>query len=99
MMSPGRGGLQQASGAAGKVIKIGVDLPMSGGEAPNGEPTNNGVLLAIDDANKAGGYKGMMFEEVLKDDAVNGVHDPAQGAKNVQELLADSAVVGLVASF
>ena len=99
MMSPGRGGLQQASGAAGKVIKIGVDLPMSGGEAPNGEPTNNGVLLAIDDANKAGGYQGMMFEEVLKDDAVNGVHDPAQGAKNVQELLADSAVVGLVASF
>ena len=99
MMSPGSGGLQPASGAAGKVIKIGVDLPMSGGEAPNGEPTNNGVLLAIDDANKAGGYKGMMFEEVLKDDAVNGVHDPAQGAKNVQELLADSAVVGLVASF
>ena len=99
MMSPGSGGLQPASGAAGKVIKIGVDLPMSGGEAPNGEPTNNGVLLAIDDANKAGGYKGMMFEEVLKDDAVNGVHDPAQGAKNIQELLADSAVVGLVASF
>jgi len=99
MMSPGSGGLQPASGAAGKVIKIGVDLPMSGGEAPNGEPTNNGVLLAIDDANKAGGYKGMMFEEVLKDDAVNGVHDPAQGAKNVQELLADSAVVALVASF
>jgi branched-chain amino acid transport system substrate-binding protein len=98
---PGSGGLQPASGAAmaGKTIKIGVDLPMSGGEAPNGEPTNNGVLLAIDDANKAGGYKGMKFEEVLKDDAVNGVHDPAQGAKNVQELLADSAVVGIVGNF
>ncbi len=100
-MGPGSGGLQPASGAAmaGKTIKIGVDLPMSGGEAPNGEPTNNAVLLAIDDANKAGGYKGMMFEEVLKDDAVNGVHDPAQGAKNVQELLADSAVVAIMGNF
>ena len=100
-MAPGSGALQPANGAAmaGKTIKIGVDLPMSGGEAPNGEPTNNGVLLAIEDANRAGGYKGMKFEEVLKDDAVNGVHDPAQGAKNVQELLADPAVVALVASF
>jgi branched-chain amino acid transport system substrate-binding protein len=82
---------------AAQVVKIGVDLPMSGGEAPNGVPTNNGVLLAIDEANKAGGM--YMFQEVLKDDAVNGVHDPAQGAKNVQELVADSAVVGIVGNF
>jgi branched-chain amino acid transport system substrate-binding protein len=90
-------GLHAANAAAGRVVKIGVDLPMSGGEAPNGVPTNNGVLLAIDEANKAGGpYR---FEEVLKDDAVNGVHDPAQGAKNVQELVADSAVVGIIGNF
>jgi branched-chain amino acid transport system substrate-binding protein len=97
VMIPGSGGVRPV-GAAG-VIKIGVDLPMSGGEAPNGVPTNNGVLLAIDDANRAGGYNGTMFEEVLKDDAVNGVHDPAQGAKNIQELIADSDVVGIVGNF
>ena len=96
LMIPGSGGLRPASAAA-TVVKIGVDLPMSGGEAPNGVPTNNGVLLAIDEANKAGGQ--YQFEEVLKDDAVNGVHDPAQGAKNVQELIADRAVVGIVGSF
>ncbi len=96
-MIPGSGGVRPVSAAG--VIKIGVDLPMSGGEASNGVPTNQGVLLAIDDANKAGGYNGMMFEEVLKDDAVNGVHDPAQGAKNIQELIADPAVVAMVASF
>ena len=90
-------GVHPANAAAGRVVKIGVDLPMSGGEAPNGVPTNNGVLLAIDEANKAGGP--YTFEEVLKDDAVNGVHDPAQGAKNVQELVADSAVVGIVGNF
>lgn len=97
VMVPGSGGLRPVSAAG--VIRIGVDLPMSGGEAPNGVPTNNGILLAIDEANKAGGYNGTMFEEVLKDDAVNGVHDPAQGAKNIQELLADSAVVGIVGNF
>ena len=96
-MIPGSGGVGPVSAAG--VIRIGVDFPMSGGEAPNGVPSNNGVLLAIDDANKAGGYNGMMFEEVLKDDAVNGVHDPAQGAKNIQELLADSQVVGIVGNF
>lgn len=91
------GGLGPQVARAAQVVKIGVDLPMSGGEAPNGVPTNNGVLLAIDEANKAGGM--YMFQEVLKDDAVNGVHDPAQGAKNVQELVADSAVVGIVGNF
>jgi len=90
-------GLGPQPARAAQVVKIGVDLPMSGGEAPNGVPTNNGVLLAIDEANRAGGP--YMFQEVLKDDAVNGVHDPAQGAKNVQELVADSAVVGIVGNF
>jgi branched-chain amino acid transport system substrate-binding protein len=95
LMLPGTGGLTPVRAAT--VVKIGVDLPMSGGEAPNGVPTNNGVLLAIDEANKAGGP--YQFEEVLKDDAVNGVHDPAQGAKNMQELIADRAVVAIVGSF
>src|SRR5881396_3640726 len=37
-----------ASGAAGgKTIKIGTELPMSGAETANGEPTANGVKLAI----------------------------------------------------
>lgn len=97
LMTPGTGGMHPVSAAGMTTVKIGVDLPMSGGEAPNGAPTNNGILLAIEDANKGGGP--YQFEEVLKDDAVNGVHDPAQGAKNIQELLADSAVVAMVASF
>jgi len=29
------------------VVKIGVELPLSGGEAPNGGPTLNGIKLAI----------------------------------------------------
>ena len=33
------------------------------------------------------------------DDAVNGAHDPGQGAKNVQQFVADSAVLGMVGPF
>ena len=37
-----------ASGAAGgTAVKIGIELPMTGGEAPNGVPTANGVALAL----------------------------------------------------
>ena len=39
-------------------LKIGIDLPLSGGEVANGEPTQNGVLLAIQQANEAGGVGG-----------------------------------------
>jgi len=90
-------GLRPAAAAGMTEVKIGVDLPMSGGEAPNGVPTNNGVTMAIEEANKLGGS--YHFSESLKDDAVNGVHDPAQGAKNMQELISDTAVVGIVGNF
>src|SRR6202049_3970731 len=33
------------------------------------------------------------------DDAVQGVHDPAQGAQNVKTFIADSAVLGMVGPF
>src|SRR6478672_5732867 len=40
---------------SGDTVKIGVDLPGSGGDASDGIPTRNGMQLAIDQANKAGG--------------------------------------------
>ncbi|HEX7495245.1 MAG TPA: hypothetical protein VF349_01295, partial [Candidatus Limnocylindrales bacterium] len=45
-----------SSGTQGpKAVKIGVDLPLSGGELPNGDPTIKGVELAIDQ-NPVSGY-------------------------------------------
>ena len=40
-----------ASAPTGPVIKIGVDLPLSGGEVANGQPTLQGVELAVKQAN------------------------------------------------
>lgn len=87
------------SGGGGSkgTVKIGIDLPLSGGETTNGEPTANGVKLALKDAGGvAGGYT---IELDIRDDAVNGVHNPDQGATNVQALVADEAVIGMVGPF
>ncbi len=90
-----------AAGAAlapGSTVTIGVELPMSGGEAANGVPTANGVRLAVDQANAKSGNK-YKYQVTVLDDAVNGKHDPAQGAKNIQQFIADKNVMGVVGPF
>ncbi len=87
------------SGATGKTIKIGTELPMSGAETANGEPTANGVRLAIKQANAKSAVPGYTLDISVQDDAVNGVHDPQQGATNMHTLVADSSVVGVVGPF
>jgi branched-chain amino acid transport system substrate-binding protein len=72
---------------------------MSGGETANGEPAANGVKLLIDQINKAGGINGCQLEINVQDDAVNGVHDPQQGAKNLQTLVAEPKVIGVVGPY
>ena len=76
-------------------IKIGVDLPESGGEASDGIPTLNGVHFAVD-GQTVDGFK---LEVENFDDAVQGVHDPQKGAQNVQQLVGDPAVLGMVGPF
>ncbi len=98
--SSGASPAASAGGAAGgAVIKIGVDLPLSGGDASNGIPTRNGVVLAVEEANKAGVPGGFTFAVDDLDDAVAGAHDPAQGAQNVKNFVSDSAVLAMVGPF
>jgi branched-chain amino acid transport system substrate-binding protein len=88
-----------AAACAFGTLTIGTEFPMSGGETANGEPAANGVKLLIDQVNKAGGVAGCPLQINVQDDAVNGVHDPQQGAKNVQTLVADATVVGVVGPY
>jgi len=80
-------------------LKIGTELPMSGAETANGEPTANGVKLAIAQQNAKGGVGGYKLDINVQDDAVNGAHDPQTGAKNIGTLAADTAVMGVVGPF
>jgi len=88
---------------SGDTIKIAVDLPTSGGDASDGIPTRNGVELAIAQANDKGGVtiggKTYKLEMYALDDAVNGIHNPDQGVKNVQQFIADPAVLAMVGPF
>src|SRR5271157_6026328 len=86
----------KAAGGNGQIVNIGVELPMSGGEAPNGVPTLNGVKLAVADINAAGGIDGYKFGVNSQDDAVNGVNNPQQGAKNITTLVNDTSVIAVV---
>lgn len=97
-----QGGTNSASpGGSGnaKSVTIGVDLPLSGGEAPNGEPTLNAIKLAVKEANANGGAGGYQITVSEKDDAVNGVHNPDQGATNVTALVGDENVIGMVGPY
>jgi branched-chain amino acid transport system substrate-binding protein len=87
------------AGNSGTVIRIGADLPVSGGDASDGVPTANGVKLAVIDANKQHLIEGYTIEASVVDDAVNGVHNPSQGAKNIQAFAADPSVIGIVGPF
>jgi branched-chain amino acid transport system substrate-binding protein len=93
------GGVTTAGGAASNVIKIGIDLPVSGADASIGVSTQYGAQLAVKQANEKHLVPGFSFEADVLDDAVNGRHDPAQGAKNIQSFGADPAVLGVVGPF
>ena len=86
--------------ANAQTIKIGVDLPVSGADASIGIPTQNGAVLAVEEANK-NGFAGGKFklDTSLLDDAVQGKHDPAQGAQNVKTFISDSSVLAMVGPF
>lgn len=88
-----------APGPSITAVKVGVDLPLSGGEVVNGQPTLNGVLLAIKQWNDAAMGHAYTVGSNVQDDALNGVHDPQTGANNAATLVADAEVVGMVGAF
>jgi branched-chain amino acid transport system substrate-binding protein len=85
-----------ASGSA-MVVKIGIDMPVSGADASTGIPTRNGAVKAIEEANSR--RPAVTFAAYDLDDAVQGAHDPAQGAQNIKSFVSDSAVLAIVGPF
>lgn len=49
-------------------IKIGVSIPLSGFQTPNGTMYRIGISMAVDDINKAGGINGSPIELIVSDD-------------------------------
>jgi len=84
--------------AADKVVKVGITLPLTGADAEDATLIKDGAMLAIDEANAAGGVAGYKVEAVVYDDgtATAGQYDPAQAATNTKKLIADPLVVANV---
>ena len=82
-------------GGAGLAVKVGIELPMTGGEAPNGVPTANGVAMALSKIQ----IPGFTVTISQQDDAVNGVHNAQQGAKNMTTLANDPSVLFVVGPY
>ncbi|HEY4845549.1 MAG TPA: branched-chain amino acid ABC transporter substrate-binding protein [Candidatus Dormibacteraeota bacterium] len=83
------------------VIKLGADLPLSGDDAPDGTPVKNSIDLAVKQAGRVCGasqHQDACFDlqALTYDDVTQGIHDPATGAKNVQLLAGDHAVLAMV---
>jgi branched-chain amino acid transport system substrate-binding protein len=84
--------------AADKVVKVGVDLSLTGADAESASRIRNGIIMAIDGANQGNAVPGYTFELLTLDDgtATSGQYDPAQAATNARKLVSDKDVVAAV---
>lgn len=79
----------------GDTIKIGVASPFTGDYAQFGEYTKDGVELAVEEINAAGGVLGKPIEIVYGDDK----GDSKEAVSVAQKFASDSSIVGIVGHF
>jgi branched-chain amino acid transport system substrate-binding protein len=81
-------------------IKIGTDFPVSGKDESSGKPAQNGVQIAIADANAQHLVPNVTFASAFNDDVgPTGSHDPAVGQKNINTMVGDPSVAGIIGPF
>src|SRR5690348_15796179 len=91
-------GLPASLTAQGKVVKIGLSLPITGADADGADAIMKGAQMAIAEINAKGGVKGYKLEAVVYDSATPaaGQYDPAQAATNYKKFIADALVMAAV---
>ncbi len=84
--------------AADKVVKIGVDLSLTGADSQGAGRVKNAIVMAFDAANEGHAIPGYKFELLVTDDgtATAGQYDPAQAATNARKMVADKDVVASI---
>jgi branched-chain amino acid transport system substrate-binding protein len=94
----GAGAATTVSKSSGPItIELGSDFPTTSSDASSGKPGEDGVDLAIQQANANNFLPGYKFVHVAKDDVgASGTHDQTVGQKNVTDLIGDAQVAGIV---
>ncbi len=84
--------------AADKVVKIGIDLSLTGADSQGASRVKNGIAMAFDGANEGNAIPGHKFELLVTDDgtATAGQYDPAQAATNARKMVADKDVLAAI---
>jgi branched-chain amino acid transport system substrate-binding protein len=96
----GRGAPTLISMPPSTTIKIASVLPMSGSEKTTGLPLQNGVQMAIDEANHTSVLPGYTLELTSYDDVGKGNRsDPDMGVKYLHQAMADNLVAGVVGPY
>jgi len=93
--SLGRGGTARADDRS---VTVGITLPLTGSGAEDAVNILHGAVLAIEEANAAGGPGGyhVNIETLDNGTATAGQYDPAQAAVNARKLVVDKSVVGAI---
>jgi len=81
--------------ADSNVIRIGVAAPLTGGSAQDGQSILDGVKLAVQQFNDAGGVDGTLIEVVAEDDK----GDPTEGATVANKLAQDASIVAVIGHY
>src|SRR5215510_3620747 len=84
--------------AAERVIKVGVNLSLTGADAESAARIKNGVLMALDEINARRDLPGHRIEPLILDDgtATAGQYDPGQAALNARRMVSDRQVVAAI---
>ncbi len=92
----GRAGSAQA--ADDKVLKVGVNLSLTGADAHSAKLMLDGAQMAFDQADKENAVPGYTFDVVSYDDATAtaGQYDPVQAATNARKMVSDSQVIAAI---
>ncbi len=86
------GGCSKGNGGGGDTIKIGGLAPLTGNVSVYGVATNNGVQMAVADANAKGGVLGKQIQYIYYDEK----GDATEAVNAYNKLVQNDEVVGLV---
>jgi branched-chain amino acid transport system substrate-binding protein len=92
------GSLAARALAADKIVRIGINLPLTGADAQSAEKIKDGAVMAIDEAMAQGTVGGYKIEVVILDDgtATAGQYDPAQAATNARKMVSDTSIIAAI---
>jgi branched-chain amino acid transport system substrate-binding protein len=91
-------GLSQHALAADQVVKVGIELPLTGFVAQGAERIKDAAVLAFEEANASHAVPGTRIEVFVLNDSTSttGGPDPAQAATNARKMVSDESVVAAI---